>query len=335
MDESHIRSPVSTFHCGERLAPSDDEEEESCIPLIVFFCFIPDNTLTLEFACREPSCGALLPDETAVIKDSNELQVDPNFFDVGYSLAARTGFQVWTGARFLLETLLCSKDTDASRLQYWQYHIKIGINVLELGAGVGVVGTSLASVGAHVLLTDLHTLVENAILPNLQRNQSAPSDEQEYPEWLREYSNAAPIHQGWAAATPLDWRQPIDEQLSQSQREQVNLIVASDCVFLVSMLTSLLDTVTSILQDSPEASLLLSFQRRDAKDGDESESFTTVNRVISEVKAREWSIECLAWRPVVVGEDTSEVFVFEIQPEAKNDEEEVRQWYSKQFGRLK
>ena len=131
---------------------------------------------------------------------------------------------------------------------------------------------------------------------------------------MSECSNAVSIQNGWAAATPLDWNQPIENQLTDKQKSaRVDLIVASDCVFLVSMLTALLDTVADLFTLSPNASLLLSFQRRDAKDGDESTLFTTVNRVIHEVKARNWSIECLAWRPVVVGNETSQVFVFEVQ----------------------
>ena len=130
---------------------------------------------SLEFACREPSCGALLPNETAVHRNDDACeyyyyQVDPNFFDAGYTLAGKTGFQVWTGARFLLETLLWPNNKmDGKRLQYWQESL-VDMNILELGAGVGVVGMSLASMGANVLLTDLPTLVEHAVEPNLIRN---------------------------------------------------------------------------------------------------------------------------------------------------------------------
>ena len=62
-----------------------------------------------------------------------------------------------------------------------------------------------------------------------------------------------------------------------------------------------------------------------SKEGDDSKSFTTVNRVISEVKARHWAIECLAWYPVVVGQDTSEVFVFEILPFASAETEKAHE----------
>jgi hypothetical protein len=90
------------------------------------------------------------------------------------------------------------------------------------------------------------------------------------------------------------------------------------------MLSSLLSTVQSIFKASSRnnPSLILSFQRRDAKDGEGSVAFTTVNGVIDAVKDRGWSIECLAWRPVTVRkesdgavtDDESEVFLFEIKP---------------------
>ena len=318
MEDSKLFPPAPDFLCSER---SERIDGDDVLPSVIFTCTLPPTSQrSLEFVCREPSCGALLPTENNIIIDEDaEAPMDPNFFDDGYTLAGRTGFQVWTGTRIMIETLLWKLRTNKdnfTRLSYWQDRIREGANILELGAGVGVVGCSLAAVGAHVLMTDLPTLVDNSLEPNLERNRDATPSDKTCPTWLE--PNGARIGQGWAAATAVDWKQPLDEQLSKEQSEHVDLIIASDCVFLVGMLRSLLDTVATVFERSlsRQPSLLLSFQRRDASDGDESESFTTVNRVISEVKARTWSIECLAWRPVVVGDDTSEVFVFEILPNA-------------------
>lgn len=345
MDESRICPPHPDFHCSER---SERNDPEDVVSSVIFRCHLrlpPDGEgHRLEFVCREPSCGALLPTETDLVlhEGCDEAPVDPHFFDDGYTLAGRTGFQVWTGTRILVETLVVSHDDDDDhnfpRLRYWRDRIRGGTNILELGAGVGVVGCALASAGAAVLLTDLPTLVEHSVQPNVERNRETSSSESTRnpsqdqsdksaattissvcPTWLHPQGGGVNIGRGRAAASPIDWKQPLEEQLSREQGEQVDLIVASDCVFLVEMLKSLLDTVASVFEWScarRQPSLLLSFQRRDAKDGDESQSFTTVNRVISEVRKRHWSIECLAWRPVVVGEDKSEVFVFEILPNA-------------------
>lgn len=90
------------------------------------------------------------------------------------------------------------------------------------------------------------------------------------------------------------------------------------------MLQSVFDTVESIFRASTNPPpLILSFQRRDAKDGDESVSFTTVTGILNAMNDRGWSCKNLAWREVTVlkedggedgavKEDQSEVFVFEI-----------------------
>ena len=341
MDESKRHAPVPGFCCSERLQRVD---EDDIVPSVIFTCNLPETRFddedssnkTLEFVCREPSCGALLPAETAVVKnndDEEEVPVDANFFDQGYTLAGRTGFQVWTGTRIMIETLLWKdKQKHANeRIRHWQERIRDGTNILELGSGVGVVGCCLAAAGGHVLLTDLPTLVEHSVKPNLERNKNSQanlsSNDEDIaaaaltcPAWLKWQSDTAVrIGTGWAATTTIDWKEPlVDQQLPAEQCRSIDLIVASDCVFLVEMLESLLAVVANIFAQAQERkpALMLSFQRRDAKDGDNSKSFTTVNRVIAEVKARGWSIDCLAWYPVVVGEDRSQVFVFEILPDA-------------------
>lgn len=226
----------------------------------------------------------------------------------------------------MIETLLWTskrgeQNSSSARIQHLQECIRNGnTNILELGAGVGVVGCCLAAAGGHVLLTDLPTLVEHSVRPNLERNRNIDTDvkQTECADWLKFQGAAVQIGTGWAATTAIDWKEPLDKQLSHTQSQEVDLIVASDCVFLVEMLQALLSTVSEIFHQSAarQPALILSFQRRDAKDGDDSKSFTTVNRVIAEVKARGWTIECLAWYPVVVGNDKSEVFLLEILPVA-------------------
>lgn len=192
----------------------------------------------------------------------------------------------------------------------WQTRIASGAKVLELGAGVGLLGASLAAAGAHVLLTDLPTLVDNATHPNLSRNKKKTSAES-CPDWLQ--PDAIPIGSGWAGATALDWTVPLESQLSVKQQEGVEVIVASDCVWLKSMLDALLETVASIFASSPSSVFLMSFQRRDTADGEDSAMFTTVNGVINSIESRQWAIECLAWRPIATDSD-KEVFVFQVTP---------------------
>mmetsp|Transcript_32897 Transcript_32897/g.59331 ORF Transcript_32897/g.59331 Transcript_32897/m.59331 type:complete len:327 (+) Transcript_32897:111-1091(+) len=326
MQESHHRRRLQS----EGLKCSETTEREDALTFVIFHCNLPGPLNTeLEFNCREPSCGALEGDEKAAKLADDDYTVDPNFFDEGYSMAGATGFKVWTGSRLLIETLAWPQSDDCERLKEIQKVISSGAQLIELGSGVGVVGTYLSAIGSQVLLTDLPTLVENAIDCNLLRNKKIPasipilsSDENACPSWLA--PDGMRIGKGWANSTSLDWTFPLDEQLTKDQSSSIDFIIASDVVFLASMLTSLLNTVQSLFNasSSNNPSFILSFQRRDAKDGEESATFTTVNGVIAAVEKRGWSLDCLAWRPVTVRkeadgaviDDESEVFVFEIKP---------------------
>lgn len=168
------------------------------------------------------------------------------------------------------------------------------------------------------------TLVDYSLWPNLTLNSSLPGDDDNEiesisPSWLGRH--AVQIHKGWASTTVMDWSKPLKTQLSQKQINDIEIIISCDCVWLVSMLDGLLDSVSSVFESSKaeDISFLMSFQRRDTKEGNESSTFTTVDRVLSSVEDRGWKLECLAWRPVTVkGDDNfteeKEVFVFEIKP---------------------
>ena len=242
--------PTEGFRCWESL------EQDGAVSSVIFHCTLPPALPSssavsisasasvsskniappsLEFVCREPSCGALILDNDNVEDDDSQENetdpnhrrnntsetsavdllrkqeedeqeenygthvVDPNFFDAGYTMAGTTGFKVWTGSRLLIETLVAGPwfgspsslpetvvpqqppqnnshncHRNLRRLHEIQQRLqqdKHPVRILELGAGVGLVGTYLAAAtGAEVLLTDLPTLVEHAIVPNLYRN---------------------------------------------------------------------------------------------------------------------------------------------------------------------
>lgn len=242
--------------------------------------------------------------------------------------------KVWTGTRLLIETLAWPQTNDCSRLKTIQECIRNGARMIELGSGVGVVGTYLSAIGSQVILTDLPTLVEHAIDHNLNQNKntmdstmtSASSSiiiNNACPSWLA--SDGIRIGNGWATSIALDWTRPLHDQLTHEQASSVEFIIASDVIFLVSMLCYLLNTVESLfrMSSSNNPSFILSFQRRDARAGEESVAFTTVSGFVAEIYQRGWNLICLAWRPVTVRKETndglvvndeSEVFVFEITP---------------------
>lgn len=312
MAHSHpsLRRPFSQgFECGESL--QETEEDEICV---AFYCTTPNNN-RLEFLCREPSCGVLTDSEAAVEQPNDTMaNVDPNFFDKGYTLAGKTGFMVWAGSRLLVEALTWRHSADCLALQQVQDQVCHGAKVLELGSGVGVVGACLANSGAQVLLTDLPTLVEHSVQPNLERIGSDKMEERS--QWLSAAdTHPVKIGKGWASCMSVDWTVPIDQQLPK-ELQRVDVIVASDCVWLVSMLEALFSTVHALFR-AGSSKLILSFQRRDPADGSSSVMFSSVDRVLAEVKQRTWACQCLAWRPLdddKEEENSNEVFVFEIVP---------------------
>lgn len=319
MEESRRRPLTGGFRCGESI------EDDGALRFVIFHCSLTNGD-RMEFSCREPSCGALEAAEDAAVLADDDYYVDPNFFDEAYTLAGKTGFKVWTGSRLLIETLTWPQPSDCARLTQIQGRISSGAKICELGAGVGVVGTYLAANGANVLITDLPTLVENAIDCNLERNKTRfshnESSGEECPSWLQPHG--LKIRKGWADSTPIDWTCPIDEQLTEAQSTGIDLIVASDVVFLVEMIDSLFSTVAALFKASVanNPSFILSFQRRNQKDAKENETFSTVNGVLENVKRRGWTYDCLAWRSILakrdeddtVIEEETEVFVFEIKP---------------------
>lgn len=359
---SLLLTPHPSFKCGETIHDGNEDEYDSDdeeLGRVKFSCNIPNNAkstsdsvsvTTLHFRCRNQSVGFLLSDETSAKNDQEKLDsvqeaMDPNFFDTGYTLAGRTGFQIWAGSRVMMEGILRWPKSSSSpspsspplpqsnklvgsedannRLERYQQSILDGARILELGSGVGVVGTSLAAVGGQVLMTDLPTLVDYSLWPNLVANQVENEDEslteRQSPSWLG--AETARIHQGWASTTALDWTKPVQGQLSVEQVDSIDIIISCDCVWLVSMLDGLLNSVASVFDasKSDDITFLMSFQRRDTGESDEKSMFTTVDKVLDSVESRGWKLQCLAWRPVTVkGEDDwkkeTEVYIFEIKP---------------------
>ena len=332
-----------------RLSPPQFTSEEQIDPgdvgTVAFYCSVPnydaaneESAPRLEFSCRGRSVGYLVDGEEAVTDDQLEEQysyVDPCFYDTGYSLAGRTGFQVWAGSRLLLTALSFPLEHDHPRLIEYQsrilrreaqYRDQPRLRVLELGSGVGLVGTALAAAGAEVLLTDLPSLVENALVKNLELNETPNVSNEPIPTWLEPAQSVTPIHKGWAGAVALDWTKSVADQLDTKLTETLDVIVASDCVWLVSMLQALLDTVESLFKAStshehrPTPAFFMSFQRRDTPNSDGS-MFTTVDGVVHAMEDRGWKVDCVAWMPVNVEvesdkrkpENQREVYLFDIQ----------------------
>ena len=136
---------------------------------------------------------------------------DPFFFDQDYSVAAATGQLMWEGSWALVQLLQDQESWLAKRLAN-------GTRTLELGAGIGLLGLSAAAAGAHVLLTDLPSIVEASLELNLRAN--APDGR---------------VGAGSVSAAPLDWRRPLHEQHAAAEfAETAQVVLAAECVCMSS-----------------------------------------------------------------------------------------------------
>ncbi len=116
-----------------------------------------------------------------------------------------------------------------------------GRQVLELGCGTGVLGITLACLGAQVTLTDTAD-----ILPHVKRNILCN-------EQLIQSGKGA------AAGTVLDWReagaQPIMNRL-------YDVIIGADLLYSAKNVTPLADVLAELRQHSTDCTLILAHQNR-------------------------------------------------------------------------
>jgi len=312
-------SPVSSeIVCGEEhVSPDDDAHEYGNY---TFHMKLPGMTRRLNFSCRDPSCGVLVEGEDAAEKIVDG-QVDPFLFEPDYYLEAKTGFQVWPGSRLLVEALTCPEAyATCPAMLEWQKKLAGGANVVELGAGIGVVGTCLAAAGGNVAITDLTTLVNNAVIPNIVRNGEDNSESAEgevCPEWIRDASTAkdavpCKIGRGWAGGAVIDWMVPLRSQLSDNVVTNIDFVVGCDCFWMKKLIDPVLSVVADVFGSSKrKPRFLATYQRREASPA----LFSTVDEVLNAVRSRGWTFECHAWRSNKIGEDgDNEVFLFEISP---------------------
>ncbi|KAL3792906.1 hypothetical protein ACHAWO_010712 [Cyclotella atomus] len=298
----------------------------------------------LTFHSRERSTGTGVVtsnDKTTDLETIHDGPLDPHFFQKGFYLEAKTGFQVWPGSRLLLQALLCELDDAPSegsaftRLKYWQDRLlrsSTPLNILELGGGIGAVGGSLAAAGANVLMTDLNVLVNHGMGPNLIRLQSSSGDCAAFFPFLTSMLPAKqsednivqePIVIGCGCARPtvLDWFKPVSEQLSHDACNNVDLIVACDCIFLRKIVDPMFNAVAEIFRNakrSEEVTCLFTYQRRNLMG-----VFITLEEVLDKIAKRGWSVQCLAWRKVVVEDDGEhDLYLFEIS--SKGQQEALR-----------
>jgi len=319
-DPTRLFPPLSDLlKCSEENHPNDDGENEGAI---LFSCTVAGTT-RLCFRCRDVSIGVMYRDEPVAAPDTSGA-VDPFFFDCNYDLYGKTGFQIWPGSRLMTETLTSGFEHHQPPLllSAIQEQIRKGARVLELGSGIGFVGISLAAAGAQALVTDLPTLVNNAIQPNIERNVNISGSGEDdgavvVSTWLAEA--AVPVGRGWAGAAVLDLMKPLADQLVSSMVSEIDLVVSCDVLCFRKLLDPVLDALDAVFAASPRVEFIFTYQRRD-----KNEVFTTLEDVLLAMELRGWSTpECLAWRKVYVGkndegaDDFNALFLFRTTPKSQ------------------
>ena len=362
---ANVFVPINPLlQCGEQWIHDhdqyeDDDDDDGFHGPITFHVQLPgdDNKHRLNFNCRDKSSGVLLPSEPSVTKEdtySDGPPSDPFFFEKGFYLEAKTGFQVWPGSRLMVEAFTTcsnsSSSSSSSSLMEELSHNSIGerLNILEVGAGIGVVGSCLAAAGGNVLITDLPVLVEHGIRPNLRRNDGRANGsictvgsedaeecirQQPCPKFLLDTStatttttdtttttssfDAVQIGKGWAKAAVLDWFKPVEEQLALSTTSDIDVIVACDCIFLRKLANPLLTTIAAIFEHSRSNNpkkFFFTFQRRNMMG-----LFIQLEELLGMIEERGWIVECVAWRDVHVEDDgVHQNYLFQVTPSSAN-----------------
>jgi predicted nicotinamide N-methyase len=176
--------------------------------------------------------------------DDAEDAID-SFFFAAESLATLTSQKVWDSAELAVKFL----EEHASDLI-------LDKRVLELGSGTGFVGLACAALGASkVVLTDTAAVIDYCTRPNAEANKSL-------------------LH---VSCEVLDWIE-FERSVGASFSCQCDVVVASDCVWLVELMRPFVVTVAGLLKRSPGSVCVLAQTERSK---DDSTVFSSTSQLLS------------------------------------------------------
>ncbi|KNE58817.1 hypothetical protein AMAG_04363 [Allomyces macrogynus ATCC 38327] len=183
-----------------------------------------------------------------IAEDSDDDTFDPCFFDEGYSLAAQTAYSVWEGGARLLDFIQRKGDTPGSAVAADLRALlgidqSSGVPVVELGSGTGAAGLGLAMLGADVLVTDVPSIVD-LLRDNIKRNVGVDAVEAKA---TSAWNGTVRLGSGTAAAQPLNWAIPVDQQLTHNDPRNARVLVATECTWLQSLIPMFTSTVAQLL----------------------------------------------------------------------------------------
>ena len=166
-----------------------------------------------------------------------------------------------------------------------------GKRVVELGAGVGLLGIALAAFGAHVLVTDVAPVVASTMRLNIRRNarDAAAYNECDFQKdgavvgdvW----SHAVPLGRGSIVSAPLNWQKSLESQFAEPL--QCDAVLGADVVFLEELVAPFCNTMQSLL-DNGASHVMLAYRERGHE---QSTTFCTGDRLVSELRTRQCDAE--------------------------------------------
>ena len=190
-------------------------------------------------AGRDASSSSAGPPDGGAERDGGEVEIDPYFFDEGYTVAGSTGFFLWEGGRRMasqIGQLLRERGCLA------------GARVLELGAGTGLVGIAAARLGARVILTDLPAVVEGSIEGNVRLNEdpAAPGEGERRGGWHS-------VGAGSCRAAALDWEKDLEASmaaagLGPAAAWDLDAVVSAESVWLKELVGPFARTFAGLLR---------------------------------------------------------------------------------------
>ncbi|KAI8910704.1 putative methyltransferase-domain-containing protein [Powellomyces hirtus] len=152
------------------------------------------------------------------------------------------------------------------------------VDVIELGAGCGLVGIVAACLGGHVVVTDLDDPADSPLAVNVAAHQ-----------------HLIQANTGTLSTSRLEWGSLTTTQIStlllptlRTTTHRKTLLLAADVLYNIASHDALLATLVSLLAARPGMDVLIAFKKRGAGE----ERFWEVARECFEVRCvcRMWSV---------------------------------------------